>query len=167
MLALDSRGIIAKSRLDLNPEKKQLLKYTNLNNTTGGLVEALTDADVFIGVSQANLLQANDIKRMHAQPVVFAMANPDPEIKPDIAAKAGVAVMATGRSDYPNQVNNALAFPGIFRGALDNNIRAITDRHKIAVAEAIAKLTPSPTANNILPSVLDKRLVPAIAKVIT
>ena len=103
---------------------------------------------------------------MAKDPIVFAMANPTPEVMPDVAKEAGVAVMATGRSDFPNQVNNALAFPGIFRGALDNRVTQISDDHKLAVAEVIAGLVESPTAENIIPGVLDERLVPAIAAVI-
>jgi malate dehydrogenase (oxaloacetate-decarboxylating) len=164
VLLVDSRGIISGSRKDLNPAKKETLKYTNLSDVSGELNNALADADVFIGVSQPNLLNASLIKRMAASPVIFAMANPDPEILPDAAKKAGAAVVATGRSDFPNQVNNALAFPGIFRGALDHGVRKITDKHKVAAAEAMAALVSKPTADKILPTVLDKRLVPAIAK---
>jgi malate dehydrogenase (oxaloacetate-decarboxylating) len=167
MLAIDSRGIISKSRKELNPEKKQLLKYTNKENMSGSLADALVGADIFIGVSSADLLTISDIKRMADKPIIFAMANPNPEILPDLAAKAGVAVMATGRSDFPNQVNNALAFPGIFRGALDNKVQNITEQHKLSAAEAIAGLIPKPTKDNILPPLLDTKLVPAIAKVIT
>jgi malate dehydrogenase (oxaloacetate-decarboxylating) len=164
ILLVDSRGIISGSRKDLNPAKKETLKYTNLSDVSGELNNALADADVFIGVSQPNLLNASLIKRMAASPIIFAMANPDPEILPDAAKKAGAAVVATGRSDFPNQVNNALAFPGIFRGALDHGVRKITDKHKVAAAEAMAALVSKPTADKILPTVLDKRLVPAIAK---
>jgi malate dehydrogenase (oxaloacetate-decarboxylating) len=103
---------------------------------------------------------------MADDPIIFAMANPEPEIMPDIASRAGAAVVATGRSDFPNQVNNALAFPGVFRGALDNKVNAITDEHKIAAAEAIALLVKNPTPNQIIPSVFDENLVPSIAKVI-
>lgn len=166
MIAVDSRGILSKSRRDLNSEKKTLLKFTNPKNIDGSLTDALTGADIFIGVSAPGLLKTSDIKTMATKPIIFAMANPDPEIKPSLARQAGAAVVATGRSDYPNQVNNALAFPGIFRGALDNKVKHITDQHKIAAAEAIAKLIPKPTAKKILPSVLDKRLVPTVAKVI-
>ena len=100
---------------------------------------------------------------MAANPIVFGLANPNPEIKPELAKKAGVAILATGRSDYPNQVNNAVAFPGIFRGALDNKVSKITDDHKIAAAEAIASLIDEPSEENIIPSVFDERLVPTIA----
>ena len=165
IIAVDSKGIIASSRLDLNPAKKQLLAHTQA--TSGGsLADALHDADIFIGVSQADLLTKDLVRRMAKDPIVFALANPNPEIKPELAQTAGVAVLATGRSDYPNQVNNAVAFPGIFRGALDNRVSNITDQHKIAAAQAIAALVGHPTATQIIPSVFDTRLVPAIAKAI-
>ncbi|HSX43803.1 MAG TPA: NADP-dependent malic enzyme, partial [Candidatus Saccharimonadales bacterium] len=166
MFAVDSKGVISKNRSDLNDEKKKLLEYTNLSGIDGSLEDIIQGADIFIGVSQPGLLTPALIKTMANDPVVFAMANPEPEIMPDEAKKAGVAVMATGRSDFPNQVNNALAFPGIFRGALDNRVRKITDKHKIAAAEVIAGLVENPTADEIIPSVLDPRLVPSIAKVI-
>ena len=165
IIAVDSRGVVGSSREDLNDEKIALLDYVD-RNATGDLDDALTDADIFIGVSRPNLLTSEHIAKMAAKPVVFALANPSPEIMPDAAKDAGVAVIATGRSDFPNQVNNAIAFPGIFRGALDNGIKKITDQHKIAAAEIIASLVESPTAENIIPSVFDERLVPAIAKVI-
>ncbi len=166
ILIVDSQGIISRGRKDLNSEKKKLLKFTNPKNVSGSLEDAMKGADIFIGVSKAGLLTAKMIKTMAKDPIIFAMANPVPEIMPDIALKAGVAVMATGRSDFPNQVNNALAFPGVFRGALDNRVNKITDQHKIAAAEVIASLVAKPTADCIIPSVLDKRLVPSIAKVI-
>ena len=164
IVMVDSRGIISKSRKDLNPQKTALLKFTNPEGISGDLDDALDSADIFIGVSSPDLLNEALIKRMADRPIIFAMANPDPEITPDKAKKAGAAVVATGRSDYPNQVNNALAFPGIFRGALDHGVRHITDSHKIAAAEAMAGLIRSPDSQKILPAVLDKRLVPAIAK---
>ena len=166
ILAVDSKGIISKERTDLNPEKQALLQFTNSQNISGSLADALDGADIFIGVSKPGLLTPALVKTMAKNPIVFAMANPTPEIMPDQAKKAGVAIMATGRSDFPNQVNNALAFPGIFRGALDNHVTAITDQHKIAVAEVIAGLVKNPNPENIIPSVLDERLVPEIAKVI-
>jgi len=167
ILAVDSKGIVSGKRDDLNPEKKKLLDFTNPHDESGSLSDAVKGADIFIGVSQPGLLTPTHIKTMAKKPVVFAMANPTPEIMPDEANKAGVAVMATGRSDFPNQVNNALAFPGIFRGALDNKVRMITDQHKIAAAEVIAGLIKKPTADEIIPSVLNPRLVPEISKVIT
>ncbi len=166
ILAIDSKGIISSDRDDLNSEKKKLLEFTNPRNVSGSLADALSGADIFIGVSKAGLLTADMVQTMAKDPIIFAMANPEPEIMPDIAKKAGVAVMATGRSDFPNQVNNALAFPGIFRGALDNRVTKITDQHKIAAAEVIASLVENPTADQIIPPVLDERLVPEIAKVI-
>jgi malate dehydrogenase (oxaloacetate-decarboxylating) len=166
ILAVDSKGVISDSRDDLNNEKKKLLEFTNHDNVNGSLEDGLKNADIFIGVSKAGLLSVDMVKTMAKDPIIFAMANPVPEILPEEAAKAGVAIMATGRSDFPNQVNNAIAFPGIFRGALDNKVRDITEDHKMKVAEVIAGLVENPTAENIIPSVLDERLVPAIAAVI-
>lgn len=167
IISVDSRGIISSSRNDLNDSKKELLLLTNKNDISGDLSDALSDADIFIGVSQPNLLTKDDVQKMAKKPIVFALANPDPEILPELAKEAGVAVIATGRSDYPNQVNNAVAFPGIFRGALDNQVSKITDNHKIKAAEVIASLVDNPNAQNIIPSVFDERLVPSIAKEIT
>ncbi len=166
ILAVDSKGIVSTDRTDLNDEKRKLLDFTNHAHVSGSLEEGLKDADIFIGVSKAGLLTAEMVKTMSSDPIVFAMANPMPEILPEVAIQAGVAIMATGRSDFPNQVNNALAFPGIFRGALDNKVTKITDDHKVAVAEVIAGLVENPTPEEIIPSVLDERLVPEIAKVI-
>ena len=165
IVAVDSRGIIGDARADLNDEKKALLPYLDASQS-GTLDDAITDADIFIGVSKPELLTSDMVKKMADQPIIFALANPTPEIMPDIAREAGAAVVATGRSDFPNQVNNAIAFPGIFRGALDNSVKKITDDHKIAAAEVIASLVESPTAEEIIPSVFDERLVPEIAKVI-
>lgn len=166
ILAVDSTGIISKNREDLNSEKQKLAAFTNKDSIDGTLADSLKDADIFIGVSKAGLLTVDLIKLMAKNPVIFAMANPVPEILPEEAAQAGVAIMATGRSDFPNQVNNAIAFPGIFRGALDNKVRDITDEHKLKTAEVIASLVETPTAEQIIPSVLDERLVPEIAKII-
>ncbi len=165
ILAVDSKGIISHNRTDLNDAKRLLLEHVD-GSVDGSLEDALTNADIFIGVSQPNLLNSGLIAKMADNPIVFAMANPTPEIMPDIAKAAGVTVIATGRSDFPNQVNNAIAFPGIFRGALDNKVRMITDDHKIAAAEAIAALVQHPTADEIIPSPFDERIVPAIARVI-
>ena len=165
IVAVDSKGIISSGRTDLNEAKKLLLDYID-TSASGTLEDALTDADIFIGVSQPGLLTPELIAKMAAKPIIFALANPTPEIMPNIAKNAGVAVMATGRSDFPNQVNNAIAFPGIFKGALDNKVAAITDQHKIAAAEVIAALVDTPDAEHVIPSVFDERLVPAIANVI-
>lgn len=165
IVTVDSKGIVSKDRTDLNPQKKELSEF-NKRNINGSLLDALNDADVVIGVSQPNLLGEKEIKAMAKNPIVFALANPIPEILPDQAKTFGVAVIATGRSDFPNQVNNALAFPGIFRGALDNNISKITDKHKIDAAKAIADFVSNPTADEIIPSIFEKGIVPAIAKII-
>ena len=163
--AVDSRGIISDARDDLNAEKTALKQYlkTDIN---GSLNDAITDADIFIGVSKPGLLTPEMVAKMAKNPVVFALANPVPEIMPDIAKEAGVAVIATGRSDFPNQINNSLAFPGIFRGALDHSVKKITDEHKLAAAEALAALVDHPTADEVIPSPFDERVVPAVADVI-
>lgn len=167
ILAVDSQGIISRNRDGLTLEKRELLTYTNSAAVDGSLEDALQGADVFIGVSRGGLLTAQMVKTMAPKAVIFAMANPVPEIMPAEAKAAGAAVIATGRSDLPNQVNNALAFPGIFRGALDNRVTRINDKHKVAAAEAIANLVDKPSAENIIPSILDSRLVSTVAKVVT
>lgn len=166
MFVVDSKGIISANRQDLNNEKRTLLQYTNLSGIDGSLEDIIEGADIFIGVSKAGLLTRAMVESMDKQAIIFALANPVPEIMPDEAKKAGAAIIATGRSDFPNQVNNAVAFPGIFRGALDNHVTKITDQHKIAAAEAIAKLVDKPTADHIIPSVTEERLVSAVAHVI-
>jgi malate dehydrogenase (oxaloacetate-decarboxylating) len=166
IVAVDSKGIISRQRDDLNESKQLLLEFTNTDDVSGSLQDAVKDADVFIGVSSAGLLTQDMVRTMAKDPIIFALANPDPEINPDDAKAAGAAVIATGRSDYPNQVNNAIAFPGIFRGALDNKVSQITDEHKIAAAEAIADMVETVSADEIIPSVFNQNLVPTIANVI-
>ena len=166
LILVDSIGIINKTRSDLNDTKKTLLKITNKNNLSGSLTDALIGADIFIGVSKANLLTEKMIKLMNNKSIIFALANPDPEIIPTIAKKAGAFIVATGRSDYPNQINNVLAFPGIFRGALDNNVKKITTQHKLKTAQAIADLVNKPSVENIIPSVFNNQLVPTISRLI-
>jgi malate dehydrogenase (oxaloacetate-decarboxylating) len=163
IFAVDSKGVISANRTDLNDEKKSLLKFSNLSGIDGSLEDILQGADIFIGVSKPGLLTPAMVRTMGKDPIIFAMSNPVPEIMPADAHAAGAAVVATGRSDFPNQVNNALAFPGIFRGALDNGVTQIIDQHKIAAAEAIAGLVSKPDPQLIVPSVLDPRLVEAIA----
>ena len=163
--AVDSRGIISDARDDLNAEKTALKQYLR-TDISGSLNDAITDADIFIGVSKPGLLTPEMVAKRAKNPVVFALANPVPEIMPDIAKEAGVAVIATGRSDFPNQINNSLAFPGIFRGALDHGVKKITDEHKLAAAEALAALVDHPTADEVIPSPFDERVVPAVADVI-
>lgn len=166
ILAVDSKGILSKDRTDLNEEKHSLLIYTNPNHVNGSLEHALLGADIFVGVSKGGLLTEQYVHDMSDNPIIFAMANPEPEILPDLAKKAGAAVVATGRSDYPNQVNNSLGFPGIFRGALDHGITKITDEHKLAAAKALAALVPNPTADKIIPGPFDQGVVEAVASVI-
>jgi len=163
LLICDSKGIIHAERDNLNHAKRESLSYSNPNNITGQLKDALKDADVFIGVSVANLLNADDIQLMADDSIIFALANPDPEITPDEAKRGGAAVVATGRSDYPNQVNNVLAFPGIFRGALDGRAKQITSNMKIAAAKAIADCLANPTADEIIISALNSDVTQKVA----
>ncbi len=162
IVVIDSKGILSDDRTDLNEEKQALLDY--VNSTEGGSLEdAIAGADVFIGVSRPGLLTPEMIKTMAPRPIIFALANPTPEIMPDLAYEAGAGVVATGRSDFPNQVNNALVFPGVFRGALDHNITSITDQHKLAAAEALAALVTEPAADKIIPSPFEDGVVEAVA----
>ena len=165
ILLVDSKGIISANRPDLNFAKKELLEFSNHNNVDGDLKDAIKNADVFIGVSKGNLLTKEHVLLMKKDAIIFAMANPTPEILPDEARAGGARIIATGRSDYPNQVNNALAFPGIFRGALDNNVNKITTEYKIKVAEKIASLVENPSEDNIIPSIFQAGLAEEIAKV--
>ena len=165
IVAVDSRGIVGKSRTDLNAEKTALLEYVDASQS-GSIEDAITDADVFIGVSKAGLLTPELVQKMAKNPIVFALANPVPEIMPDAAKEAGVAIIGTGRSDFPNQVNNSLAFPGIFRGALDHGVKKITDQHKLAAAEALANLVENPTVDKVVPTAFDEGVVEAVANVI-
>lgn len=165
IVAVDSRGIVGKSRTDLNAEKTALLEYVDASQS-GSIEDAVTDADVFIGVSRAGLLTPELVQKMAKDPIVFALANPVPEIMPDVAKEAGVAIIGTGRSDFPNQVNNSLAFPGIFRGALDHGVKKITDQHKLAAAEALANLVENPTIDKVVPTAFDEGVVEAVANVI-
>ena len=167
IIAVDSVGIISSNRKDMNSEKIKLLNFTNKNHISGDLADALIGADVFIGVSKPGIISPDMIKTMNSDPIIFAMANPLPEIMPDKAKEAGAAIAATGRSDFPNQINNALVFPGIFRGALDNNVRKITTEHKIKAAEIVAGLVENPTPEEIIPSINNPNLVSSISKIIT
>lgn len=164
IVLLDRAGAIHAHRRDLNPAKAELAKMTNPNNREGGLVEVMEKADVFIGLSGKGLLTIEHVESMAPRGIVFAMANPDPEILPSVAKEGGAAVVATGRSDFPNQINNALVFPGIFRGALDKGVTNITQATKLSAARAIAAIVSKPTAEKIIPDLLDKRVVTAVAK---
>lgn len=166
IVVLDSKGILSKERNDMDIPKKALLAETNPRNISGGIDEALLGADVFIGVSKGNTVTRAQVASMADNAIVFALANPIPEIMPDEAKKAGALVVATGRSDFPNQLNNVLGFPGIFRGALDHGVRDITNEMLVKAALKLARLIAKPTANLIIPSPFDKRVVPAVANAI-
>ncbi len=165
IVMVDSKGIIGPKRSDLNEEKKKLL-VLNTKGRDGTLENAVAGAQIFIGVSKAGLLTPDHVKSMKNNPIIFALANPEPEIMPDIAKSAGAFIVATGRADYPNQVNNSLGFPGIFRGALDHGISKITDQHKIAAAEALAGLVKNPTVDKIIPGPFDEGVVEAVSNAI-
>ena len=174
IIATDSRGALYFNRPDLNEVKKQLAQFTNvgcINNKhfkceIGGLEEVIEGADVFIGVSAPGILTSEMVKTMAPKSIVFAMANPIPEIMPAVAKKGGAFIIASGRSDFPNQINNVLVFPGIFRGALDNGVKAITEEMKIAAAKNLAAVIKNPTKYLIIPSVFSKEVVKAIARAI-
>lgn len=164
----DEYGILYPSRDNMECHKKELAETFNKEDVRGNLIDAVKGADVFIGVSKGNLLTADMVKSMNKDAIIFAMANPTPEILPDVAKQAGAKVVGTGRSDFPNQVNNVLAFPGIFRGALDAKARKITKNMKIAAAKAIAGVISDDelNADNILPKPFDKRVKEAVSKAV-
>ncbi len=166
IILLDRAGTIYAGRTDLNVHKKELAALTNPRKVKGGLAEAMADADVFIGVSGKGLLKREHVASMAPRSIVFAMANPEPEILPDEARRAGAMVIATGRSDFPNQINNSLVFPGIFRGALDKGVQKITEATKLRAARALAALVARPTATKIIPDMLDPRVVRAVARAV-
>lgn len=166
IVVLDSKGIIHADRPDLDEHKKALAQVTNELRLAGGLPEAMAGADVFIGVSKGNTVTEEMVATMAVRPIVFALANPTPEIMPANAQRGGAVVVATGRSDFDNQLNNALGFPGIFRGALDHGVKEITEDMLFAGAKALAKLVAKPTAGMIIPSVFDPRVAKAVAKAI-
>jgi len=166
IILLDRAGTLYAGRVDMNAHKKELAALTNPRRVVGGLVEAMRGADAFIGVSGKGLLKAEHVASMAPQSIVFAMANPDPEILPEVAKRAGATVVATGRSDFPNQINNALVFPGIFRGALDKGVKKITEETKLRAAHALASLISKPTATKIIPDLLDPRVVKAVARAV-
>jgi malate dehydrogenase (oxaloacetate-decarboxylating) len=164
LIVMDTKGAIYRGRPDLPPHKAELAKFTNPPNVQGSLADVLRGADAFIGVSGPGSVTAQEIAQMKPGAIVFALANPVPEIMPEEAKKGGAAVIATGRSDFPNQLNNALVYPGIFRGALDKGVTRITEETKLRAAKALSSLVPRPTASKIIPDLLDKRVVKAIAK---
>lgn len=164
IVVLDRQGAIFRGRDRINEAKKEISRATNLEKKSGRIEHVIDRADVFIGVSAGNVLKKEWVKKMSARAIVFAMANPIPEIMPDQAKAAGAEIIATGRSDFDNQINNALVFPGLFRGLLDNRINQVTENMKLAVAQKIASLVKKPTANKILPSIFNKKVVLAIAQ---
>ncbi len=166
IVLVDSQGIIHRGRTDLTPIKTEMLAITNPDNLQGDLAEALRGADVFIGLSVGDTVTQDMVRSMARDPIVLAAANPTPEIWPDAAAEAGAKVVGTGRSDFPNQINNSLAFPGVFRGALDARATRITTGMKIAASEALAALVPEPTSENIIPWSLDPAVVPAVSRAV-
>lgn len=168
IILVDKRGIIYEGRDDLTGEKEVIARLTNKNHLKGGLKEAVVEADVFIGVSVANVLTKDMVKSMKKDPIVFAMANPVPEIMPDEAKEAGARIIGTGRSDFPNQINNVLAFPGIFRGTLDCRASTINEEMKKAASIAIANLISKEELREeyIIPDPLDKRVVPSVAEAV-
>lgn len=163
LIAVDRTGAIYEGRDQLNEEKRLLASWTNRAKKSGTLQEVVEGADVLIGISAAGAFSEDVIKRMGPNPIVFALANPVPEILPDDALKAGVAVLATGRSDFPNQVNNALCYPGLFRGMLDGRVDKITDDMKVCAAQAIASMIPDPTKDRIIPTIFDVGLHERVA----
>ena len=165
IVVCDSRGIIAPDRDDLADHKRRLAATTNPRGLSGGLSDALTGADVFVGVSGGQVPE-EDVARMAPDAIIFALANPTPEVHPDVAARYA-AVVATGRSDFPNQINNVLAFPGIFRGALDSGAAQVTEAMKLAAAHAIAGLVEHPTAEEIVPSVFAPGVADAVAAAVS
>ncbi|RNC83997.1 MAG: NADP-dependent malic enzyme [Balneola sp.] len=166
VMMCDSKGIIHDGRTDLNPVKMEMNKLTNCNNRTGNLKEAVVDADVFIGVSAPGVLTQEMIKTMAPDPIIFAMANPIPEIMPDEAKQAGAHIVATGRSDFPNQINNVLAFPGLFRGALDARISKLSTEMFLKVAEAIASSVENLSEEKIIPSPFEGHVPEKVAEAV-
>jgi len=162
----DSRGIIHKERGNLTPIKQEVAELTNKNNLTGGLKDAIKGADVFIGVSVPGVLKADMVRSMNENPVIFAMANPIPEIMPAEANQAGARIIATGRSDFPNQINNVLAFPGIFRGLLDARYTKLTNKIYIAAARAIAETIREPNEDKIIPGPFEPGVAEAVANAV-
>ena len=167
IVGCDSKGIVHRDREGLNPSKQWFAEHTNPDSRTGSLSDAIAGADLFLGLSVPDVLKVEDLKEMSEDPIVFAMANPDPEIRPE-AAMGHARIMATGRSDYPNQINNVLCFPGIFRGALDVRAREINEEMKLAAAEAMANVIPEEELSEeyIIPSVFDERVAPAVAEAV-
>jgi len=163
----DSKGVIGPMREDLDDSKRGLLEWSNPRALQGSLADALSGADVLIGLSKGGVVTKEMVASMAPGPIVFAMANPTPEIMPDEARSAGASVVATGRSDFPNQINNLLAFPGVFRGVFDAGASTVTEKMKLAAAEALAGLVTEPTAHSVIPNALDKNATSAVAAAVS
>lgn len=166
ILVCDREGIIYQGRKGNSSHKEELAEITNPNNKTGLLKDAMKNSDVFIGVSSPNIVKENMVASMNKKAIVMALANPIPEIMPDLAKKSGAYIVATGRSDFPNQVNNALVFPGIFRGALDKNIKKITIEMLVNVAEKLSSMVKNPTPEKIIPSIFDNGVIQTVSDAI-
>lgn len=166
IIIVDTKGAIHRDRDDLNFEKKRFAEVTNYENKTGALKDVISKSDIFIGVSAPGVLTEEMVKSMNKNPIIFALANPVPEIMPDVALSAGAFIVATGRSDFANQVNNVLAFPGIFRGALDNKVREIKNEMLIRAAKSIAACVSEPLPEMILPDPFNKEVPLAVARAI-
>lgn len=166
IVVCDRQGAIHAGRTDLNSEKLELAQNSNPRNIQGSLAGTIRQSDIFIGVSQGGIVNEEMICSMNPEPIIFALANPTPEIMPDLAKNGGALIVATGRSDFPNQVNNVLAFPGIFRGALDHQIRQFTDDMFLAAAKKLAELVPNPTPDKILPSPFEPGISEAVSEAI-
>ena len=168
VILCDRTGAIYEGRDNLNPVKEEMAKVSNRLMKKGGLADVIEGVDVFIGVSGPGILTKEMVAKMADKPIIFAMSNPVPEITPEEAKEAGVAIMATGRSDYPNQINNVLAFPGIFRGALDVRASDINEEMKLAAAYAIAGIVTDEyrSAEYIIPDSFNKKVTPAVAKAV-
>lgn len=168
IIMCDKVGILSKATPDLNWMQKHMMEVTNLQNETGSLADALHKADIFVGVSAPNIVTKEMVSSMNKDSILFAMANPVPEIMPDLAKEAGAKVIGTGRSDFPNQINNVVAFPGIFKGALEGRAKGISEEMKLAAAIAIASLIPDQelTADHIMPEAFDPRVADVVSKAV-
>ncbi len=166
IIMADSKGIVCEGRDCMNPSKDEMAKITNPEKITGDLAQAVKGADIFIGMSAPDVLKGEMVRTMNEKPIIFALANPVPEIMPDKAKEAGAYIVASGRSDFPNQVNNVLAFPGIFRGALDHKVKQITDEMLVRAAEAIADCVENPTPEQIIPDPFDREVPQRVADAI-
>jgi malate dehydrogenase (oxaloacetate-decarboxylating) len=166
IIVADSKGIISKKRADLNIAKQELSRITNSEQMNGTLEDAVKNRDVFIGVSAPNIMNTKMVQSMNKDSIIFALSNPTPEIMPDVAKKAGARIVATGRSDFPNQVNNVLAFPGIFKGVFEARGKKITPAMKLAAAQALSNYVTHPSEEQIIPDVLDKAVTITVAKAV-